>query len=163
MLGDIELMFGIWVYNDELQIKFTFRSSPMIFCRVMALGLLNVANICLLNIYGGDIRVVLTHLVFLLFFYEKWSHPFFMKCRHLSMLFLYIPFSFIRFSPLYSEGKPPVISTFANYRLKVRSVNTSVNFGVKYNRLKRMWRVLSPFTLRTTFIGVFQIYIRRAL
>jgi hypothetical protein len=27
------------VYNDELQIKFTFRSGPMIFGRVMALGL----------------------------------------------------------------------------------------------------------------------------
>jgi hypothetical protein len=31
MLGDIDLMFGICVYNDELQIKFTFRSGPMIF------------------------------------------------------------------------------------------------------------------------------------
>jgi hypothetical protein len=39
MLEDIDLMFGIWVYNDELQIKFTFRSDPMIFGRVMALGL----------------------------------------------------------------------------------------------------------------------------
>jgi len=27
------------VYNDELQIKFTFRSGPMIFGRVMALEL----------------------------------------------------------------------------------------------------------------------------
>jgi hypothetical protein len=34
MLGDIDLNFGIWVYSDELQIKFTFRSSPMIFGRV---------------------------------------------------------------------------------------------------------------------------------
>jgi hypothetical protein len=25
MLGDIDLIFGIWVCNDELQIKFTFR------------------------------------------------------------------------------------------------------------------------------------------
>jgi len=39
MLGDIDLIFGMWVYNDELQIKFTCRSGPMIFCRVMALGL----------------------------------------------------------------------------------------------------------------------------
>ncbi len=39
MLGDIDLMFGILAYNDELQIKFTFRSGPMIFGRVMALGL----------------------------------------------------------------------------------------------------------------------------
>jgi hypothetical protein len=36
MLGDIDLIFGIWVYmyNDELQIKFTFRSGSMIFGRV---------------------------------------------------------------------------------------------------------------------------------
>jgi hypothetical protein len=35
MLEDIDLIFGIWVYNDVLQIKFTFRSGPMIFGRVM--------------------------------------------------------------------------------------------------------------------------------
>ena len=40
MLWDIDLIFGMWVYNDKLQIKFTFRSSPMIFGRVMALRLL---------------------------------------------------------------------------------------------------------------------------
>jgi hypothetical protein len=39
MLGDIDLIFGRRVYNDELQIKFTFRSGPMIFGRVMALEL----------------------------------------------------------------------------------------------------------------------------
>ena len=39
MLGDIDLIFGMWVYNDKLQIKFTFRSGPMIFGRVMALAL----------------------------------------------------------------------------------------------------------------------------
>jgi len=39
MLGDIDLIFGMWVYNDKLQIKFTFRSDPMIFGRVMALEL----------------------------------------------------------------------------------------------------------------------------
>jgi hypothetical protein len=33
------LIFGMWVYNDELQIKFTFCSGPMIFGRVMALRL----------------------------------------------------------------------------------------------------------------------------
>ena len=37
MLGEIDLMFGIWVYSDELQIKFTFRSGPMIIGRVMPL------------------------------------------------------------------------------------------------------------------------------
>ena len=30
MLGD-DLIFDIRVYNDELQVKITFRSSPMIF------------------------------------------------------------------------------------------------------------------------------------
>ena len=39
MLGDIGLIFGVWVYNDKLQIKYTFRYGPMIFGRVMALGL----------------------------------------------------------------------------------------------------------------------------
>ena len=42
IFGDIDLIFGIWVYNDELQIKFTFRSGPMIFDRVMARGLWNL-------------------------------------------------------------------------------------------------------------------------
>ena len=44
MLGDIDLVFGIWVYNDELQIKFTFCSGPKIFGRVMALELWNFAK-----------------------------------------------------------------------------------------------------------------------
>ena len=114
MLGDIDLIYGIWVYNDELQIKFTFHSGPMIFGWVMALGLWNLVKYLvvttlftmiwdidlifgmrvydhklqinwnsfvilslilrelkkgeafakLLNIHGGDIRVVPTHLVF---------------------------------------------------------------------------------------------------
>jgi hypothetical protein len=41
---DIELIFVIQVYNDELQIKFTFHSGPMIFGLVMALGLWNLAK-----------------------------------------------------------------------------------------------------------------------
>ena len=44
MLWDIDLIFGKWVYNDKLQIKFTFRSGPMIFGRVIALGLWNLAK-----------------------------------------------------------------------------------------------------------------------
>jgi len=35
----IDMIFGMWVYNDKLQIKFTFRSVPMIFDRVIALRL----------------------------------------------------------------------------------------------------------------------------
>ena len=45
MLGDIDLIFGMRVYDDELQIKITFRSGPMIFGRVMALGLLVVTTL----------------------------------------------------------------------------------------------------------------------
>jgi hypothetical protein len=44
MLEDINLIFGIWVYNDELHIKFTFRFDLMIFGQVMALGLWNLAK-----------------------------------------------------------------------------------------------------------------------
>jgi hypothetical protein len=39
------------VYNDELQIKFTFRSNPIIFCRVMALGLWNFAKYLVVTIF----------------------------------------------------------------------------------------------------------------
>jgi hypothetical protein len=44
MLGDIGLIFGIWVYNDELQIKFTFRLSPMILAELWPLELWNLAK-----------------------------------------------------------------------------------------------------------------------
>ena len=44
MLWDIDLIFGMWMYNDKLQIKFTFRSGRMIFGRVMAFGLWNLAK-----------------------------------------------------------------------------------------------------------------------
>jgi hypothetical protein len=44
MLWDIDLIFGMWVYNDKLQINFTFRSGPIIFGQVMALGLWNLAK-----------------------------------------------------------------------------------------------------------------------
>ena len=45
MLWDIDLIFGMWVYNDKLQIKFTFRSSPMIF------GLWNLAKYLVLTTF----------------------------------------------------------------------------------------------------------------
>jgi hypothetical protein len=51
MLGDIDLIFGIWVYSDELQIKFTFRSGPIIFDRIMALGLWNLAKYLVVTTY----------------------------------------------------------------------------------------------------------------
>jgi len=57
MLGDIDLMFGMWVYNDELQIKFTFRSGPMIFGPVMALGLWNLAKyLVVTTLFHYDLR-----------------------------------------------------------------------------------------------------------
>ena len=69
--GDIDLIFGIWVYlwYDELQIKFTFHSGPMVFGRIMALGLWNLAKYLVVTtlFHGGDIRVVPTHLVFIEF------------------------------------------------------------------------------------------------
>ena len=57
MLGDIDLIFGIWVYNDELQIKFTFLSGPMIFGRVMALELWNFAKyLVVTTLFHYDLR-----------------------------------------------------------------------------------------------------------
>ena len=37
MFGDIDLIFGMWVYNDKLQIKFTFHSGPMILVKLWPL------------------------------------------------------------------------------------------------------------------------------
>jgi hypothetical protein len=48
MLGDIDLIFGMRMYNDKLQINFEIHSGLMIFGQLT----------------GGDIRVVPTHLVF---------------------------------------------------------------------------------------------------
>jgi hypothetical protein len=53
MLRDIDLIFGIWVYNDKLQIKFAFRSCPMNFGRVMTLGLWNLAKYLVVTTYFG--------------------------------------------------------------------------------------------------------------
>jgi hypothetical protein len=39
LLWDIDLLFGLWLYLDELQFKFEFRSGWMIFGWVMALEL----------------------------------------------------------------------------------------------------------------------------
>jgi hypothetical protein len=39
LLWDIDLIFGMWLYLDELQFKFEFRSGRMIFGWVMALEL----------------------------------------------------------------------------------------------------------------------------
>ena len=57
MLWDIDLIFGMWVYNDKLQIKFMFRCGPMIFGRVMALGLWNLAKyLVVTTLFHYDLR-----------------------------------------------------------------------------------------------------------
>jgi hypothetical protein len=61
MLWDIDLIFGMWVYNYKLQIKYTFRSGPMIFGRVMALGLRNLVKYLVVTTffrYVGDIDLI---------------------------------------------------------------------------------------------------------
>jgi len=45
------------VYNDELQFKFTFSSGPMIFGRVMALGLRNLDKyLVVTTLFHYDLR-----------------------------------------------------------------------------------------------------------
>ena len=57
MLGDIDLIFGMCMYNDKLQIKFTFRCGPMIFGRVMALGLGNLPKyLVVTTLFHYDLR-----------------------------------------------------------------------------------------------------------
>jgi len=55
MLGDIDLIFGMRVYSDEIPIKFV-----SLLLRELKKGEIFAS---LLNIQGGDIRVVPTHLV----------------------------------------------------------------------------------------------------
>ena len=50
----------MWVYNDKLQIKFTFRSGPMIFGRVMALGLWNLAEYLVVTTFFSLCLEILT-------------------------------------------------------------------------------------------------------
>jgi hypothetical protein len=71
MIWDIDLIFGMRVYNDELQINLDIH--------LLFLALQKGETIAsLLNIHGGDIRVVPTHLFFLLLFLIKciWHKPF---------------------------------------------------------------------------------------
>ena len=73
MLGDIDLIFGIWVYNDALQIKFTFSSGPMIFGQLAAVGLCNLV----LSGYSG--------LKFGQIF--SWRHFFFTMIWNIDLMF----------------------------------------------------------------------------
>jgi hypothetical protein len=61
---DIELIFVIQVYNDELQIKFTFYSGPMIFGLVMALGLWNLAKYLVVATFFRYAEVLTWFLVY---------------------------------------------------------------------------------------------------
>jgi hypothetical protein len=57
ILWDINLIFCMWVYNDKLQIKFTFRSDPMIFGWAMALGLSNLVKyLVVITLFHYDLR-----------------------------------------------------------------------------------------------------------
>ena len=71
MLWDIDLIFGMWVYNDKLQIKFMFRSGPMIFGWVMALGLWNFAKYLVVTTF---FRYMLGNidLIFGIWVYNVW-------------------------------------------------------------------------------------------
>ena len=44
MIWDIDLIFGMRVYNHKLQINFEIRSGWMIFGQLTAIGLWNLAN-----------------------------------------------------------------------------------------------------------------------
>jgi hypothetical protein len=59
ILFERDLIFGMWVYSDELPIKFVILS---LLLRDLEKG---ETFASLLNIHGGDIRVVPTHLVYL--------------------------------------------------------------------------------------------------
>jgi hypothetical protein len=51
MLWDIDLIFGMWVFSDKLQIEIMFRSGPMIFGQDMALGFWNLAKYLVVTIF----------------------------------------------------------------------------------------------------------------
>jgi hypothetical protein len=55
-ISDIDLIFGMWVYNDQLQIKLAFRSGPMIFGRAMALELWNLAKYLVVTTFFAMLR-----------------------------------------------------------------------------------------------------------
>ena len=62
MFWDIDLIFGIWNYNDELQIKFSFCSHWIILAKLLSLDFIILHSIQI-NIHVGNIRVVPAHLV----------------------------------------------------------------------------------------------------
>jgi hypothetical protein len=65
MIWDIDLIFGMRMYNHKLQINFEI---PLLFLAYYW----GKTFASLLNIHGRDIRVVPTHLVFIIF--RQWSN-----------------------------------------------------------------------------------------
>jgi hypothetical protein len=76
MLWDIDLIFGMWVYKDKLQINFTFRSAPMIFGRVLALELWNLAKYLVVTNTRKNVEFVILHQAWKeeLWIRIVWSH-----------------------------------------------------------------------------------------
>ena len=99
MLWDIDLIFGMCVHSDKLQIEFTFRSGPMIFGRVMALGLWNLAKYLVVTTF---FRYAWRYWLFIMFTFRSspmifgpWTlkfgeifscHPFFSLCLEIFSL-----------------------------------------------------------------------------
>jgi len=63
MIWDIDLIFGMRVYNYKLQFNFEIHSGWMMFGLLPRELKKGETFASLLNIHGGDIRVVPTHLV----------------------------------------------------------------------------------------------------
>ena len=89
ILWYIDLLFCMWMYNDNLQIKFTYRSGPMSFGWVMALGLSNLVKyLVVTTLFHYDLR-------------------YWLYCWHMSVLWwatdqVYISFRSNDFWPRYS-------------------------------------------------------------
>ena len=66
MLWDIDLIFGMWVYNHKLQINFEIRSGWMIFGQLTVVGLWNLAKyLVATTLFHYDLRYWLD------FWYER--------------------------------------------------------------------------------------------
>ena len=107
LLGDIDLIFGIWVYSDELQIKFTFCSGSMIFgswilnfCQIFSCHhFVHYACWYWLNFWHMSVWWWATHQIYILFrsndfwpSYGPWTLKFgqIFSCHHFVSLCLEI-------------------------------------------------------------------------
>ena len=91
ILWDIDLKFFMWMYNDNLQIKFTYCSGPVSFGWVMALELSNLVKyLVVTTLFHYDLR-------------------YWLYCWHMSVLWwatdqVYISFRSNDFWPRYALG-----------------------------------------------------------